>query len=85
MSSLQCKWSIAHLFRLVRDLYVQLVQCLNVVRCECYRDQADLLLAQLGESADRIDRLGPLPRFGADFRLPSESPPKILISSSRRE
>jgi hypothetical protein len=60
-------FGVTNLFSFLLDLNVQLEQGLDVVRCESDRDQADVLVASLGQSGNRVGSLGSLPCFGSDL------------------
>lgn len=66
-----------HLLRLLLHLDVQLVKRLDVVRGESDGHKTDILLALLGETDDRIRRLGTLPRSRTDLGLPRQAPAEV--------
>lgn len=66
-----------HLFRLLLHLNVQLVKRLDVVRGESDGHETDILLALLGETDDRIRRLGTLPCARTDLGLPRQAPAEV--------
>ena len=60
-------------FCLVDDLPVYFVKCLDVVGCECYGDQDEVLVALFHVFEDGVLGLGAKPGGGADLRLPAET------------